>query len=161
MTPHWSAEDRCTKPASALRHARRVRCLTQHTLTTPEPRELAGRAARSSSSTCAHHPHATRTRPARRLSFAAQANTSAPRRSDHGAVLRAAALLGKEARRHARLRLSVRGRAETSKRVPPVRPVSYGYATDTTLGRLRYSNQPSSPRRKSIAYTSPNPITYH
>ena len=81
MTPHWSAEDRCTKPASALRHARRVRCLTHHTLMTPEPRELAGRAARSSSSTCAHHPHATRTRPTRRLSFAAQANTSASRRS--------------------------------------------------------------------------------
>ena len=75
-------------------------------------------------------------------------------------MLRAAALLGKEARRHARLS-QLRGWAETSKRVPPVRPVSYGYAMDTTLGRLRYSNQPSSPRRKSIAYTSPNPTTYH
>ena len=161
MTPHWSAEDRCTKPASALRHARRVRCLTHHTLMTPEPRELAGRAARSSSSTCAHHHTRAPTDPL------------AGFRLLRGPTLllldevTAAQCFGPprcSARRPVATRVcgsQLRGRAETSKRVPPVRPVSYGYATDTTLGRLRYSNQPSSPRRKSIAYTSPNPITYH
>ena len=146
----------------------RIVCAASHIMSCRRQRRRASRSRRPPPQQHLCTPHSTRPAQPTRLVCCA-ATTSALRRSDRGAVLQAAVLLGEEAsspRASAALScaagLNVDGRAAAAAAGGGGgAPVSCGCATEAALGRLRYSNQPSSPRHRFIKPTLALTLTYH
>ena len=115
------------------------------------------RAARRSSSTCAHHLHATRT--TTHDFCLLRRPTRLPLDEVIGAVLHAAAPLGKEATSprasealSSRPGCSIDGRAAAAAGGCGGAPVSCGYATEAALGRLLEAAELTAAQVQSILH---------